>query len=1163
MALLMSLVMCLSALSFPALGEEKKYTPGEQVAGFTVKELSRLDLVNADATLLSHDKTGALVMLLENEDTNRTFDISFRTPVSNDMGIPHVFEHATLGGSMKYPSQSLFFNLMNQTYNTYMNAMTTDVITTYPVASLSEEQLLKYADYYTDSVFSPLVMEEKNIFLEEAWRYTLENKDAPLTISGTVYTEMQGAYNIQTDAMFNLRKTLFPGSQVGNSYGGHPGHIADMSWEDLKDYHDAYYHPSNSLTILYGKYQDAEAFLKQLDGYFSAFEKKEFAFADAAYQPLTAPAEEHFDFAVEAGSDTANGAVVYFGYVLKGISREDELALDLMSTLLNNPSSPFQQAMKEKLPSATASTSLLTSSPEPAFLFQASGLNAQDAPIFRDVTVEALQELGENGFDLAAVEAVAAQNRLDLLLTSESASIGTNLAPNIAYLWGATGDTQAFSQYVDSTVNYLPYAQQGVYQRVIAEYLTDNPRTALVVTSPKPGLKEQQSQALADSLQQRKAAMSEEEITSLVEATALYNQEKPDDSAQYVAQLQAVGVSTLPEERRIYAIQDETGEDKVRRLHAQADVSGVGQVLLLLDAAAIPQEDLHWYKLYTDLLGKLDTKAHDNAALSALLTRYLYQRDIRPTVYTGENRDQCDPFLRVSWIAMDEDLPAAYDLVYELLFDTKLDDAAKTAAVLSQVKASLKQMMTDGAYQVQIYRAFASGSPAFAYFNYLNFLDYYAFLENAEALFASDPDAALRKLQAVQAFLRSYTGAVSAFAGSDDSAKAHRQTADAFLAKLEKTNREKAVYDLPAIAPREAIVVDSAVQYNILYAPYKAMGRENSSGDMDALSRLVSDRVLLPQLREKYGAYGAEHAATEDGILLLSFRDPNVKETFDVYAALPEMIENMQLDQETLDGFILSAYSAYALSQGELTGALSALLNTLDGRPQEIFLTWMKELKELTPDKVKSYADMYRALNEKGYRSTAGGAAIIEQNKDLFDAIYNPFLVKDTSGDELSDVKEGDWYYEAVRYVFEKKAMAPASEGAFGVENPATLGEIISTVFALAGVPASAEQGVQMFQQMGLLAPEAAAQDEMTREMMASVLGSFLGTAAGLDMTVNLASLEEVPDADQITPGMEDLLRYALGNDLLKLTEDGRLAPQEPATRAQLAYAIWKIDQME
>ena len=134
--------------------------------------------------------------------------------------------------------------------------------------------------------------------------------------------------------------------------------------------------------------------------------------------------------------------------------------------------------------------------------------------------------------------------------------------------------------------------------------------------------------------------------------------------------------------------------------------------------------------------------------------------------------------------------------------------------------------------------------------------------------------------------------------------------------------------------------------------------------------------------------------------------------------------------------------------------------------------------------------------------------------------------------------------------------MAPASEGAFGVENPATLGEIISTVFALAGVPASAEQGVQMFQQMGLLAPEAAAQDEMTREMMASVLGSFLGTAAGVDMTVNLASLEEVPDADQITPGMEDLLRYALGNDLLRLLGDGRLAPQEPATRAQLAYAV-------
>ena len=205
-ALVVSVVLMLSAMGLPALAQEGSLNVGDQTTGFVVRELSRLDLVNADVTLLEHEKTGALLMLVQNEDINRTYDISFRTPVEDDSGIPHVFEHATLGGSQKYPSKALFFNLIHQTYNTYMNAMTTDLITTYPVASLSEQQLLKYVDYYTDSVFNPSIMEDESIFREEAWRYAMADKDAPLTIAGTVYTEMQGAYSIETASMLNFKK---------------------------------------------------------------------------------------------------------------------------------------------------------------------------------------------------------------------------------------------------------------------------------------------------------------------------------------------------------------------------------------------------------------------------------------------------------------------------------------------------------------------------------------------------------------------------------------------------------------------------------------------------------------------------------------------------------------------------------------------------------------------------------------------------------------------------------------------------------------------------------------------------------------------------------------------------------------------------------------------
>jgi Zn-dependent M16 (insulinase) family peptidase len=991
-----------SLLLLPACSQKMEsvlhvFQESEKVAGFIVRENTRLDLVDADVTLLEHEKTGALVMLLQNKDTNRTFDISFRTPTMDDTGLPHVIEHSTLQGSMKYPSRSLFFNLIHQTYNTDINAMTTDVMTTYSAASLSEKQLLKYADVFTDCVFNPLFMQEESIFREEAWRYTLSAPEDELTLLGTVYTEMQGEYTIETAARFNLNKTLFPGSLKGNSHGGHPQHIPKMSWNDLKKYHDAYYHPSNSLTVLYGKLENPEAFLALLDGYFSAFEKRQFTFEDAGYTPLTAPVSAEFDFPVESDSDTTKGSVVKFGYALREISEEDDKVMQLLEILLDEEFSPFQQAMKEKLPSATASCSYSNGKPEAALVFEAHGMAKKDAAKFQALIEDALKLIAEKGFDQEAVEGVAASARLTQLLSTEKSNVGVDIATEIAYYWANCGDTNAYSDSVDNNANFVTFAQDGSYQRVIGDYLLDNARTALVITQPIPGLKEQQAQALKEELAARKATMSREELQALVDATNAQGKKEQDGAELYVQQLQAVEVANLPVEKRMYTITDEQGEDGVRRMHAKASVSQVGQAMLLLPAHAIKQEDLHWYKLYTDLLGNLDTRQYDNAQLSALITRYFNKLELRPRVFTGPDGKGFDPYLYFSWIALDEDMQPGYDLAFELLFNTKLDDARKINDMVGQIKSMLKQSLTNDVSKLLIYRAFASASRGLTYLTYLNHLDYYAFLEETEKMLEQNPEEALERLQAIQSFFQVRNGAVSAFVGSEESSRIHREAADAFLIRLEEKHRENAEYQLPEIAHSEGIVVDAAVQYNMIYAPNEALGLKERNGEFDAVAMLVSDMFLYPDLRDRYGAYTVEHSAKDEGIFIFTFRDPNVEKTFEVYARLPERIEGLDLDQKTLDGYILSAYSKLALSQGELSGAASALLDALSNKPQERILTWMRQLKELTVDKVKAYGDLYRALNEKGYISTGGSANVIKENEALYEKVYNPFAAKDSS----------------------------------------------------------------------------------------------------------------------------------------------------------------------
>ena len=217
---------------------------GEVVNGFEALEIREFPMIGAQLVLFEHQKTGAKLLYIANGDTNRVFQLTFLTRPTDDTGLPHVFEHSTLSGSEKYPSASLWINLSYQTYNTYMNAYTTDAMTCYPVASLSEAQLLKYADFYTDSCLHPNILTDESIYRTEAWRYQMASMDDDLTLIGTVYSEMQGAYNLSRGALYNANRATFPGASLAYSYGGDPDAIPDMTYEALRDYHEKFYHPS-------------------------------------------------------------------------------------------------------------------------------------------------------------------------------------------------------------------------------------------------------------------------------------------------------------------------------------------------------------------------------------------------------------------------------------------------------------------------------------------------------------------------------------------------------------------------------------------------------------------------------------------------------------------------------------------------------------------------------------------------------------------------------------------------------------------------------------------------------------------------------------------------------------------------------------------------------
>lgn len=995
LAVVIALVMSVSLSGgMTALAEnEVSFEVGQELNGFIVEELGEFPLVNAQTVLLRHQKTDAPVLFVLNDDVNRAFELSFVTPPENEKGTTHIFEHSTLDGSEKYPSKDLFFNLYYQTYNTFMNAFTYDVMTTYPVASLSEDQLLRYADFYVDSCFHPMLYEDESIFLQEAWRYELTDADSPLTINGTVYSEMLGSYDLSRAAGDNFKQVMFPGSPLGYCFGGKPSDIPDLTWQELLDYHTKYYHPSNSMATVYGDIENPAAFLELLDGYYSAFEKKEFA-VEHTGETLTESTKQVFEFPVEEGVDTAKMSEIYYGILVDGVTDEDIEALDLLTTLLSNSSSLMTENLRVALPSASVGAYICTNAPTPAVIFYASGVDEEDADKLIETINASLKQTVEEGFSEEMLDAIMASLEIDTKLITESSSIGVDLMPNLAYYWAMDGDIHGYEKSIDLLNRFKEFQEEGRYNDVINKYLLkENAVTATVITKPAPGLKEQQDAELAAKLADVKAGMTQEEIEALIAQTTEISAGSMGDASEYVAQLQAVTVDSLPEEIRTYDISDETDDAGVRHVDVTANVDSVGRTYLLLDASALTQEQLHWFKLFVDVVGEVDTTEHSRMELSNLITRYMYDPEVRVSVLENADNEQgFVPYLGFRWTAADEDMAAAYDLAYELLYETQFTDAQIIRDIIGSLRVAMRQSIDQDSYSIQLNRAYATFKPMYAYFDYVTQLDYYAFLNEADQMLADDPEAALAMLNGVQQTLKNATNAVSIYAGDEAGIAGHRAVVDAFLARLGSEPITPAAYEFPEISSAEAIVVDSAVNYNMVYASLEQLGLEKFTGDLDAMTTLVNDALLYPLLRDQYGAYGVFHVVDELGMYIVSYADPNIAQTFSTYEQLPAYMAQLQMmvDQETLDGYILSSYSYYAMPTGELTGAMTAAINTLEGVDPTRALQWMRDLKTVTVEDIASYADVYKALIENGIISTSGSQSAINGEKDRYDEILVP-----------------------------------------------------------------------------------------------------------------------------------------------------------------------------
>ncbi|MCL2029250.1 MAG: insulinase family protein [Deltaproteobacteria bacterium] len=955
--------------------------------GFTVTDTGTIKIIGAETIMYTHDKTGARVMHIVNEDKERAMRITFETPALDNKGIPHIFEHICLSGSQNYPSPKLFLSAAMQTYNTHMNASAFDAMTSYEYATMSEPQLLLAADYYLDSVFHPLLTEYE--FQREAWRYDLTDEDAQLNVTGIVYNEMKGAITFERAAYNNMLNTLYPGGMAGNDSGGIPKDILTLTYEELVDFHRAYYHPSNALIFLYGDL-DAGPFLEIIGSYCDKFDRKEIRIDKGEIKPFTEPATAVFEYPAEV-TEAENNSIIHYAFNLGELSSLDYASFEILSTVLGNDSSPIRRKLREVLPGASTSVSIYPTAGGCCYLaVSAMGVNERDKDTLKTAVDEAIAEIMEVGFDKEHLEGAIAFNEFYILTMPESSGLGLRITTVMAWLNSYGLGLENWNEWPAAIEIAKANYTSGHFEDMVGKHIVGNPHNVLVATVPVLGLKEKLDGELRTELDAVKAGMSEEEIA---ETTALNKEiaaraEEPAP-VELLNRLSAVTAETLPLDVKTYDIR-ETSLDGVKAYVAKALTGGLNITAVGYNSAAVTPEELHYLNLYAGLLGEVPTKSLDLTTLQARMARFLYNFSV--TAGSWEFYDYSyKPMFNVQWYSVNNDYAEAAALVREMLINTDLADAAAISGVIGRLKTNTRNSINNNPHKIMQNRALASRFASFAYNDYMGGAAYHQFLSEAEKFLENDPEGFTAKLAAVRDKLVFKDGVVVIFAGNAEGAEIFEKNANTLLGHL--TDGPAPAADLSSIprpADSEGLVVEASVQYNVAFASLDEIGLKYN-GKLPVLSDILSDAYLTPAIRYTIGAYGSWSTANRQGMAFISYRDPSVAETFAAYEGMAGFAADHGLTQEDVDRYIISTFSIWSVPEGELIGALYAMQRKYLGYPDDYRLNILREIKSVTDGDLTDLSKSLALAMEKGVRSTAGGRAAILENSGLYESIVYPF----------------------------------------------------------------------------------------------------------------------------------------------------------------------------
>ena len=884
---------------------------------YEVIQEQNLSGIRSNGILMQHKKSGARVLLMENDDENKVFAIGFRTPPSDSTGVPHIMEHSVLCGSRQFPVKDPFVELVKGSLNTFLNAMTYPDKTVYPVASCNDTDFQNLMHVYMDAVFYPNIYQSDKTFRQEGWSYKLDDPDGELTISGVVYNEMKGAFSSPEGVLDRvILNSLFPDTSYANESGGDPEVIPELTYEQFLDFHRKYYHPSNSYIYLYGD-MGMEEKLRWLDeNYLSEFDRIQVDSKIKYQEPFSEMKEVVKEYSIASDESEADNTYLSYNKVI-GTSLDEKLYLAfqiLDYALLSAPGAPLKKALIDAEIGKDIMGSYDNGVYQPVFSVIAKNANLEQKEAFVRVIEETLRDIVKNGVDEKALR--AGINYYEFRFReADFGSYPRGLMYGLQLFDSWLYDEEKPFIHMEALPTFEFLKNQvgtGYFEELIQKYLLDNTHGAVVIIRPERGRTARMDRELADRLEAYKQSLSLEEREALVKATAeleAYQEEEssPEDLAK-IPVLKREDIS-----REIAPVYNtEMDVDGVKMVHHNVETNGIGYVTLMFDLSGIREEQLPYAGILQSVLGIIDTENYEYGALFNEINVHTggigTSLELYPDVTNVKEKEFRATF-EMKGKALYPKMDVLFSMMREILMESRLDDEKRLKEILAMLKSRLQMSFLSSGHTTAALRALSYTSPIAKFKDDTDGIGFYEVVKEIEENFDEKKEELIRNLKELSQRIFCADNMMISYTSAEEGIEPMREAFGVVRNGLNSGGRSGEACILHCTKRNEGFKTSSKVQYVARVGNFIDGGAEYT-GALQILKVILSYDYLWQNIRVKGGAYGCMSNFNRIGeSYLISYRDPNLEKTMEVYEGVVDYLENFSVDGRDMTKFVIGTIS--------------------------------------------------------------------------------------------------------------------------------------------------------------------------------------------------------------------------------------------------------------